>query len=259
MIDSHCHLDLDAFKDDLPEVVKRFKNIGGQRCLIPGLTLEQFVTIKNLQLDYPLFDICLGLHPYFLKALPTQQQTQQLQQLNDLGDQFKSDIVAIGETGLDGVIELDMSYQIDMLCAQIELAIRLKKPLILHHRQSHNLLIKLLKQYDFSYGGVIHAFSGSEQIALTYINLGFLLGVGGTITYPRAKKTRQTISRIPLEHIVLETDSPDMPINGFQGQRNEPSRLTYVVETLGELKQQTQQDIIRICDDNYGKLFGSSA
>ena len=138
---------------------------------------------------------------------------------------------------------------------QIELAIKYHKPLILHHRQSHNELIRLLKQNEFPHGGIIHAFSGSEQIANTYIEMGFMLGVGGTITYPRAKKTRGSIKTIPLEFIVLETDSPDMPLNGFQGEINTPLQLPLVVKELAILKQISEHEVIEQTTRNYNKVL----
>jgi TatD DNase family protein len=107
----------------------------------------------------------------------------------------------------------------------------------------------------FSHGGLIHAFSGSAEVAKTYLDLGFLLGVGGTITYPRAKKTRATIKNIPLEYLMLETDSPDMPLNHFQGQRNTPSQLPLVAEALGELKDVSVDTVKEQTTLNYRHLF----
>ncbi|WP_110428778.1 TatD family hydrolase [Glaciecola sp. KUL10] len=255
MIDSHCHLDLPIFDNDRNEVLQRAKALGLTKCLLPGLSLKQFRTLLTLKAQEPCYDICLGLHPYFLRSQSPHETQQTINVLNKLADEHKDKIVAIGETGLDSKITTNIEYQKILLKAQIEIAERLNKPLVLHHRQSHNELIRLLKQAGFSNGGVIHAFSGSDQIAQTYIQMGFYLGVGGTITYERAKKTRETIKHIGLQYLLLETDSPDMPMCGKQGLRNEPAYLIDVIATLSKLKACSETSIIQTTTNNYNNLF----
>jgi len=255
MIDSHCHIDLPAFDVDRDDVIRHAFDVGLTRILVPGLTLDQFDTLLSLKQQYSRLDICLGLHPYFLKQLCKPALTTQLASMHKLGQQYKDKIVAIGEAGLDGSLALDIHYQENILAAQIELAAHLSKPLVLHHRQSHNQLISLLKRYAFKGGGVVHAFSGSQQIAETYIDMGFLLGVGGTITYARAKKTRKTIHQIDLQYLLLETDSPDMPLFGYQGKRNSPLQLLNVARALAELKGLELADVIHKTSSNYTRLF----
>jgi TatD DNase family protein len=259
MIDSHCHLDLPVFDNDRSKILQRAKDLGLTRCLLPGLSLEQFQTLLTLKAKEPCYDICLGLHPFFLKEQSPDETKQTITELNKLADQYEDKIIGIGEAGLDGSIKTDFEYQQTILCAQIELAQALQKPLVLHHRQSHNELIRLLKQTKFNQGGVIHAFAGSEQIANTYIEMGFCLGVGGTITYERAKKTRETIKQIDLDYLMLETDSPDMPVFGKQGQRNEPSNLLDVITSLSALKQCDAHTIVKKTTDNYHALFSGES
>ncbi len=256
MIDSHCHIDLDVFNANRTEILKRCIDIGISRILVPGLSVSQFKSLLALSYEYPNLDIALGCHPYFMKGEPCQAVVKQNElALNTLAKKHKDKFIAVGECGLDGNLSLDFDFQKAMLQMQIELAIKYHKPLILHHRQSHNELIRLLKQNEFPHGGIIHAFSGSEQIANTYIEMGFMLGVGGTITYPRAKKTRGSIKTIPLEFIVLETDSPDMPLNGFQGEINTPLQLPLVVKELAILKQISEHEVIEQTTRNYNKVL----
>lgn len=259
MIDSHCHLDLSVFDDDRKQVIERAKRLGLQRCLLPGLSNAQFEMLLSLQNSEPMFDICLGLHPYFLKHQDETHTSQMLTRFNQLAERYKHKIIAIGEAGLDATLEIDFEYQQHILKAQIATAKGLYKPLILHHRHSHNQLIKILKQTKFAYGGVIHAFSGSEQIAKTYIDMGFVLGVGGTITYQRAKKTRQAIKNLDLKHLLLETDSPDMPVFGKQGQRNEPSSLINIIEALADLKSCSKEEVKQQTTQNYYRLFSGES
>jgi TatD DNase family protein len=133
---------------------------------------------------------------------------------------------------------------------QLQIANDFSLPVILHHRRSHNDLIKVLKQQGFKWGGIIHAFSGSLHEAHTYIELGFKLGVGGVITYPRARKTREVVSQLPLDALVLETDAPDMPPMGLQGLRNSPQNLILILNELSLLRQQSTEDIIKQCRHN---------
>ena len=262
LIDSHCHLDLSAFDNDRLEVLEQSAQAGIQRILLPGLSNQQFHKLRELRKQYSghevRLDIALGLHPYFLKAANDQGQQAMLQKFTDLAHAYHAEVVGFGEMGLDGTLPYPMDFQEEVLRVQIELASYFNKPLIMHHRQSHNELIRLLKQVRFSQGGVIHAFSGSYQIARTYIDMGFALGVGGTISYERANKTISALEKIELEHMLLETDSPDMPLNGFQGMRNSPSQLPLVAAHLSELKQVSFEEIASITSENYSRLFSLS-
>ncbi|MGK0372320.1 MAG: TatD DNase family protein, partial [Glaciecola sp.] len=196
MIDSHCHFDLPAFDNQRGNILENAHEQGVEKLLVPGLSLVQFTQLIDLKRIHPTIDIALGCHPYFLTLLTDSELTRQVSLMADLANQHRSLIVAIGECGLDGSLDIPMTYQEKVLIEQIHIAQAVKKPLILHHRQSHNALIRILKQEKFDGGGVVHAFSGSYQIAQTYIDMGLSLGVGGTITYERAIKTRNTIKAV---------------------------------------------------------------
>jgi len=255
MIDSHCHLDLDVFDEDREAVIAECEQLGIDRLLLPGLTLKQFAKLRSLKHQNAHLDIALGLHPHFLTVLEQNPLDKLLCEFSDLARQYQDTIVAIGECGLDAKINTPMPYQEVILTEHIKLATKLKLPLIIHHRQTHHLLIRLLKQQRFLNGGIIHAFSGSQEIAHTYIDLGFCLGVGGIITYPRANKTRNTLKHTSLNDLVLETDAPDMPIMGYQGKRNSPSRLPLIAQALAELKGISVTEVIQQTDNNYYRLF----
>ena len=258
MIDSHCHIDLEVFDDDRDDVLQRAFQVGIQRLLVLGLTNQQFPKLLSLREQYPQVDIALGLHPYFLKFQDDVNTQRTLDELSRLASSHREHFIAFGEIGLDGSLALDMTYQQKILSYQLQLAKNYKKPVILHHRKSHNQLISLLKAQNYQGGGILHAFSGSYQEAKTYIDMGFLLGVGGTITYARAKKTRESIAKVPLDKLVVETDSPDMPISGFQGERNQPSQLSLVVKALAELKKTSSIEVEQQTTENYLTLFGLS-
>ncbi|MFC4701838.1 TatD family hydrolase [Glaciecola siphonariae] len=263
MIDSHCHIDLPIFDADRLDVLQSAKIKGVKKVLVPGLGLEQskqLLVLKQLCLSAGLdIDIAAGFHPYFLSDIPDGTFYSQLDALGAWLDVHQSKVVAIGEFGLDGSLPLSMAFQESVFIAQLRLAQSLNKPVVLHHRQSHNELIRLLKQAKFTQGGVIHAFSGSEQIAHTYVDMGFCLGVGGTITYPRGAKTRRALMPIPLSSLLLETDAPDMPVCGYQGQRNTPERLGLIAQSLANLKNVDTEQVIQVSTAAYNNLFSSTS
>ena len=123
-------------------------------------------------------------------------------------------------------------------------------PIIVHHRRSHQDIVAMLRQKQLTNGGIIHAFSGSYQQACQYIDLGFKLGIGGTITYPRAEKTLKAIKRVPLTSLVLETDAPAMPLYGFQGQDNSPLQLINVFQALTNIRLESSTEIAHALEEN---------
>ncbi|RYZ90248.1 MAG: TatD family deoxyribonuclease, partial [Moraxellaceae bacterium] len=128
-------------------------------------------------------------------------------------------------------------------------------PLIIHCRKAHNELLQQLKHYHFEAGGVIHGFSGSYDMAMQYWSMGFRLGIGGTITYERANKTRQAVKRLPLESLVLETDAPDMPLHGKQGEPNSPVNIIAIAQMLANLRGESLEIIAAQTTLNAQQLF----
>lgn len=254
MIDSHCHLDFDDFADDISEVLGRARKQGVTRFLIPGTTSPGWQRQCELQARHANIDIAFGLHPYFLQPDNNHALALLEQQLASSSQQP----VAVGEIGLDATVDVSEQEQIAVLDRQLALAKEAGLPVILHHRKTHHLLLARLKAIKFDQGGVIHAFSGSEEVAHAYQDHGFLLGIGGTITYQRASKTRATVAAAPDSALLLETDCPDMPVCGYQGMRNEPVRVTDVAAELAALRGCTVSDIATVTTANYQRLFSSN-
>lgn len=240
-IDSHCHIDFSCFDHDRRQVLKRCVELGIHTIVMPGTQENRWHQQLKLAKQHPQLKVALGLHPYFLQ----QYQEQHLDILRKLLTEHRQQVVALGEIGLDKAIDINWQLQTQVFVKQLELAQANALPIILHHRKSHNEIIKLLKDHQFENGGIVHAFSGSLEVANTYIDMGFKLGIGGGITYPRANKTRQTISQIPLSSLVLETDAPDMPINGKQGQRNSPEYLIEIFKVLMALRQEAADTVMQ--------------
>ncbi|WDE12851.1 TatD family hydrolase [Thalassomonas haliotis] len=261
LTDSHCHLDFDEFSSHLPQLLSNCLTSGIHRIIVPATEPDNWLKVLKLcaqqhngQNQAPSLLPCLGIHPWFLSKL-TQQH---LEQLTDLARQHSRNIVAIGETGIDKVIaekEDNLRQQKTFFQYQLQLAKDCHLPVIVHHRRSHHEIIPLLRQNKSPYGGIIHAFSGSYQEAKNYIDLGFKLGIGGTITYERAVKTVNTVKRLPLSAIVLETDAPSMPLSGFQGQDNSPLRLVNVFECLSGIRPEPAEVLAKQIENNINELF----
>ena len=255
--DSHCHLDFKEFDAHRDELIEQCAKADIHRFIVPGITAKTWPRVLQLCSTYKAALPSLGLHPWWIdKATP-----EDLLLLEQLLDKHKNTIVAVGEIGIDGGLnkgEQNIAKQSQYFVQQLNIAKQHNLPVIVHHRKSHHLIIPLLQKIALAQGGVIHAFSGSYQQAKSYIDLGFKLGIGGTITYPRASKTLKAVSRIPLEHIVLETDAPAMPLNGFQGQHNSPINIPIIFEQLCKIRQESVAEIKQQIEQNIESLFNKT-
>ena len=270
LIDSHCHLDFAVFDNDRTDVITRANAEGVEHFIVLGVSVEQWSKVLELTQQYPQVSGTVGIHPYYLDAYKVLSSAKRAKQLNDdLSLLFESGqepwVRGIGECGIDGFVAkqhenestgLDIAFQQRLFEQHIEIANHLKKPLVVHHRQSHHLILQSFKRCKPLYGGIVHAFSGSQNDAEKYIEHGFLLGCGGTITYERAQKTRQVMAEVDLSHVALETDSPDMPLCGMQGQRNEPKNVALVASELAVLKKLDVEQIAQQTTENVQRLFG---
>ena len=162
----------------------------------------------------------------------------------------------MGECGLDGTIVTPLAQQVPFFKAQLALAAERSLPVIVHAHGAHNEVLQCLKAQPRLCGGVIHGFSGSPELALQYWRQGFSVGVGGTITYERAKKTRRAIEQLPWEALLLETDAPDMPLSGHQGEPNSPLRLPEIAEALAQLRGVEVAEVAAMTTRNTRRVFG---
>ncbi|PTP20805.1 deoxyribonuclease [Vibrio splendidus] len=258
LFDTHCHADFEAFEQgytpdqSIDSYLKEAKQAQVEKILIPSIGQSNWSKLDKIAKSYPNVYYALGFHPYFLE----QANDEQFSDLRQLLSSKNSQCVAIGECGLDFFVDVEREKQERFFIQQMELAKAFELPLIIHERKSYNRLIELLKQHKFTFGGVIHGFSGSEQQALAWIKLGFYIGVGGTITYPRAQKTCTTIAKLPLECLVLETDAPDMPTYGNQGNVNHSKHLVTILNELFLLRKEPEQSVAAQIWQNSHRAFG---
>jgi len=260
--DSHCHLDFTELIASLSKLLQDCEQQNIAKIIIPSISPANWDKVLELILKPELKKIniklyaCLGIHPWFLKDL----NENHLALLNKKIKQKQTQIIAIGESGIDGVIAKEhnnLVKQQEFFIYQLHLAQQYQLPIVVHHRQSHHHILPLIKANLPAKAGVIHAFSGSYQEAKNYIDLGFKLGIGGTITYPRAIKTIKAVKKVPLSSLLLETDAPAMPLFGYQGQVNTPLQLTNVFNCLAKLRHEDKADIAAQIEENIQELFFS--
>jgi TatD DNase family protein len=256
--DSHCHFDFAAFDQDREQVWHECNALGVQQLIIPGVEAAQWQTAATIAEQHKNIFIGIGVHPHWIQK--DVMANDVVNYLSQMHEQLHNNIhpkkcVAVGECGLDSFIETPMDLQQQVLDVHLQLAQTAELPLIIHCRKAHNELFEQLKNHNLPTGGVIHAFSGSYELAARYWSLGFRLGIGGTVTYERAKKTREAVKQLPLEAILLETDAPDMPLSGKQGERNSPINIIQIAQTIAELRGETLATIAAQTTRNAQTLF----
>jgi TatD DNase family protein len=250
LIDSHCHLDFADFDIDRNTVLQHCEQLGLRHIIVPGVSRQSWPKLIQVSQTHPLLKLALGLHPMFMHR----HQPEDIQALEQALTEHKP--IAVGEIGLDFYLpNHHKEQQQTLFIQQIKLAEQFGLPLILHVRKAHDEVLKILRNTDIK-GGIVHAFNGSMQQAEHYQKLGFLFGVGGALTYPRAQKLQRLFAELPLDSIVLETDSPDMPLAGHQGQRNSPENIPLILEKLAEIRHQPESELAAATSDNCKRLFG---
>ncbi|WP_215397790.1 TatD family hydrolase [Rheinheimera oceanensis] len=256
LFDTHCHLDLPELAVAQALYWQQAQQAGVTALVIPAVQQSAWQNLLDLHLQQPNWHIALGIHPWWAAA-------HSLDAVTALDNQLTAHsraIIAVGEIGLDfALAEHSFAMQQQLFTAQLALAKQHNKPVILHHRKSQPQLLAELKRQQFRAGGILHAFSGSQQQATAFVDLGFKLGIGGTITYERAEKTRKTVQKLPLESFVLETDAPAMPLAGFQGEINTPAQLALVFETFCKLRPEPRGQIAEVLWQNSLNVLRLSA
>lgn len=254
-LDSHCHFDFKVFDEDRERHWQDLTDFGCAGLVIPGVMASTWDNLILLCKHKP-WGYALGLHPYFspdhkkgdLQLL--EQYCERLLLANN-----DNHLIAIGEFGLDFYLEdCDVNEQKKYCQQQLLLAKTLGLPVILHIRKAYDELASMTRRLGFNNGGVIHAFSGSLQQGESLIKLGYKLGIGGAISHPRATKLRSTVSQLPIEGLVLETDSPDM-VPAFWKGANSPLSLLLLGQIVASLHQGSLTDVISASNANLLAVF----
>lgn len=260
-VDSHCHLNFNCFQDDLEDVISRARQQGIERMVIPGIDIETSEQAIALAERFDEIYAAVGVHP----SEADSWQPNTYNKIQELASSPK--VVAIGEIGLD-FYHTDNppgDVQLAVLKSQLEIAAITNLPVILHSRSAEATLLQVLfewrknilspqspKTYRL---GVLHAFEGSENQIQEAVAQGFMIGIGGPITYRRTDQKRQQISRLPLGAVLLETDAPFLPPQPHRGQRNEPAYIPLIAAKIAEVMQVSIERIAEMTTSNASQLF----
>lgn len=251
LVDSHSHFDAQEFDADRRAAHARAVAAGVQVQVVPAVDAGGWPKLKAVCAAFPGLHPAYGLHPMYLDA----HRPEHLAELRGWLDRERP--VAVGECGLDFFVEgLDADAQRLYFDAQLRLAREFDLPVIVHARRAVDAVIASIRRIG-GLRGVVHSFSGSPEQAAQLHKLGFLLGIGGPVTYERANRLRGLVAVMPLEQLLLETDAPDQPDTNHRGERNEPAYLTKVLEIVAELRGMPLEDVAAATTANAERLFGS--
>jgi TatD DNase family protein len=253
-IDTHTHLDGEEFKNDLPEVVTRAKEAGVFKVLLPAIDMKSIDSVLDVCRQYPDFAYpMIGLHPEEVKG-DYQIVLTEMQKWLDREHPF----IAIGEVGLDYYWSREFEKeQLDAFEEQVKWSVKYQLPLAIHCRKAQNEMVHLLRKYEKDLpGGVFHCFTGNEKEAAELLSFDkFVLGIGGVLTFKKSHLPEVLPANVPLERIVLETDSPYMAPVPHRGERNESSFVALVLQKLSECYGVSADEIADITNENVRRVF----
>jgi TatD DNase family protein len=253
LVDSHCHLDASEFDADRDAVIARARAAGVKSQVVPAIDAAGWPKLRDICAGdgglYPAY----GLHPMYLSA----HREEHLHALEEWIGREKP--VAVGECGLDYFVEgLDHDAQQHYFEAQLAMARDAGLPVVVHARRAVDAVIAAIRRHG-PVRGVVHSFGGSAEQARQLHDLGFLVGLGGPVTYARANRLRKLAATLPIEQLLLETDAPDQPDAHIRGQRNEPARLATVLAVIAELRGEDPAHIAAATTRNARQLFALPA
>ena len=254
LVDSHCHLDrlkTDHYTDGLDGVLNAARNRGVERFLSVAVDLDSSKNLQQLAEQHSDIFISAGVHPLQdnLPPLPD------LNELHQLAAHPK--VVAVGETGLDYFYsEEAKEWQMESFKRHLQVAADVEKPLIVHTREARQQTLDYLQQYgNPAVGGVLHCFTETLEMAQVAIEMGYYISFSGIVTFRNAAKLREVVKQLPLERILVETDSPWLAPVPHRGQQNEPQYVVEVARCIADLKGITEQQVAKITGENFEQLF----
>lgn len=253
IFETHAHYDDEQFDEDREELLLSMQNHGIDKIINIGCDRKTCEATIDLMDTYDFVYGAIGVHPSDIRTMDEELFSWMRQQLS------RPKVVAVGEIGLDYYWDKEeeiQKMQKDWFVRQLELAKEADLPFIIHSRDAAADTLEIMKQeHRDNSRGVIHCFSYSKEIAKEYVKMGYYIGVGGVSTFKNAKKLKEVIVEIPIEHILLETDCPYMAPEPYRGKRNSSLYLPYVVKKIAELKDMKEEEVEEITYHNAEKLF----
>ncbi|MGM9923335.1 MAG: TatD family hydrolase [Bacillus sp. (in: firmicutes)] len=252
LFDTHAHLNAEQYEEDLEAVIERAQAAGVKNMVVVGFDKPTITKAMELADAYPFIYASVGWHP--VDAID--MTDEDLIWIEELAAHPK--VVALGEMGLD--YHWDKSpkeIQKEVFRKQIALAKRVKLPIIIHNREATQDIVNILKEEGAEeVGGIMHCFSGSEEIAKECMKMNFYISFGGPVTFKNAKNVKEVAAQIPLDRLLVETDCPYLTPHPYRGKRNEPAHVALVAKEIAELKNLSFEEIASITTANAKKLFG---
>lgn len=251
MIDSHCHINDKPFIDNPLEYINEAKSFGVNNFLVVGCNLKTSMEAVNIADKFSECYAAIGIHPSDAKHAGKND-------LKEIEKLISKKVIAIGEIGLDYYWDKDekiKELQRNYFISQIKLANKFNLPVSIHCRDAYGECLQILKENPVNKGGVMHAYAGSIELANEFIKLGFYFGFGGTVTFKNAHNIKSNCKAIPLDRILLETDSPYLTPVPYRGETNHSKYLSYIRDEIADIKNLSPEEVEKITTSNFEKLF----
>ena len=252
LIDTHCHLDLPQYEEDIEEVVKRASLSGVERVIVPGISVESSRKAVELAAKYPSVFAAVGIHPHEADKV----RQEDIDEVRKMAEDSEK-VVAIGEIGLDYYKGYsNPENQKRLFKAFVKMALELDFPVIVHNRDAAEDVLEVLRNGDFNIlRGVIHCFSGDETFLKKVLAMDFFISFAGNITFQKASDLREMLNNVPVDKLLLETDGPYITPEPLRGKRNEPANVKYLLDVYSENYGKSKEDLADITTRNADKLF----
>ena len=251
IFDTHAHYDDKQFSEDRDQVLSSMQEQGVGTIVDASATVDSWERVLELTRRYPFVYGMIGVHPDEVGDLNEENFARMEQLLHE------EKVVAVGEIGLDYYWDKEQhEIQKEWFIHQLQLARKLNMPVNIHSREAAQDTMEIMKEYATDMKAIIHCYSYSKEMAEEYVKMGYLLGIGGVVTFKNAKKLKEVVKAVPLSHIVLETDCPYLAPEPNRGKRNASSNLIYVAQTIAELKGTTTEEVIAVTEENARKFYG---
>ena len=252
IFDTHCHLNSEELYERLDEVLESAKKVGVDKFLVVGWNKESSLLAVELANQYPEIYAAIGFHPTDIDGVSDEDFDQVMSHIDD------PQVVAVGEIGLDYHWVKDPAQrekQKEWFIKQINFANEHKKPISIHNREAFEDCLKILKEHRPEYSGVMHCYSGSVELLKDVLNLGLYIGLDGPLTFTNAKTPKEVCEEVPLDKLLVETDSPYLSPHPLRGTVNEPKNIALVIDEITRIKGLSKKHIMDVIYQNSCKLF----
>lgn len=253
LIDSHAHIDDQKFNEDREAVLENARTAGIEIIINPGADEASSYRAVEMSEKYPMVYATVGIHPHDAKDYEPQKHDALLRDWAK-----KEKVVAIGEIGLDYHYDYSpRDIQQEVFIRQLIIAKEVKLPIVIHNRESMEDMVRILKEYFTpEYGGIMHSYSGSVEMAKVFLEMGFYLSISGPLTFSNARKLPEVVAMMPLDRLLVETDSPYLTPTPHRGKRNEPAYVRFVAAEIARIRGISLEEIEEITTENAKKVFG---